>query len=200
MSGSNQKLEAIRHRCIVAACVVLGIALLLALPKQLGLAQNAAFSSTLPRNRFRSGDETLRAFTPISDATRYSIVKFNINGETVALGTVVDNSGLTLTKASELKKGKLTGWLADEKEVEADLLGTDEEEDIAFVRVHSKSLKPIRWASEAVALGQWAITPGIADSPHAVGIVSALPRRIRPPRAFIGIRFDLSTPLPKIDE
>jgi len=49
-------------------------------------------------------------------------------------------------------------------------------------------------------IGQWAITPGIIDTPHAVGIVSALPRRIRPERAFVGIGFDVSTSVPKIGQ
>jgi serine protease Do len=125
-------------------------------------------------------------------------VKLNVDGETVALGTIVDTNGLTVTKASEIKKGKLTCWLASDKEVDAELLGADQDEDIAFVRIHAYGLKPIQWASEEVAIGQWAITPGITATPHAVGIISALPRRIRPPRAFIGIRFDLSSSLPKI--
>src|SRR5947209_4425581 len=77
-------------------------------------------SPVLSRNRFRSGEETLRAFKPVSEATRNSIVKFNVDGQTVALGTVVDTNGLVLTKASELSPGKLTCWLASDKEVDAE--------------------------------------------------------------------------------
>jgi serine protease Do len=156
-------------------------------------------SPTLPRNRFRSGEETLNAFKPVSDVTRHSIVKLNVDGETAVLGAVMDTNGLVLTKASELKQGKLTCWLANEQEVDAELLGIDDEEDVALVRVKAQGLKPIQWAEGSVALGQWAITPGIAETPHAVGIVSALPRRIRPPRAYIGVQFDLTTSAPKIE-
>ena len=152
----------------------------------------------LQRDRFRSGEATLRAFAPVSEATRYSIVKLNVDGATVALGTVVQTNGLALTKASELKKGKLTCWLATEQEADAELIGIDEEEDVALVRVHAPGLKPIQWAAGQVAVGQWAITPGIADTPQAVGIISALPRRIRPPRALIGVQFDYGGPTPRI--
>jgi serine protease Do len=152
----------------------------------------------LPRNYFRSGEQTLRAFASLSKATRNSIVKFNVDGETVALGTVVDAAGLALTKASEIKPGKLTCWLASDKEVNAQLLGVDDDEDVALVRVDAKGLKPITWAAGDVAEGQWAVTPGIADTPNAVGIISALPRRIRPQRAFIGVQFDFDTPLPRV--
>jgi serine protease Do len=146
----------------------------------------------------RSGEELLRAFAPVSKATRNSIVKLNVDGETVALGTVMDAGGLALTKASEIKPGKLTCWLASDKEVNAQLLSVDEDEDVALVRVQGRGLKPIAWATADLAGGQWAVTPGITETPHAVGIISALPRRIRPQRAFIGVQFDITTPLPRI--
>jgi serine protease Do len=157
-------------------------------------------ATRLQRSRFRSGDETLKAFAPVAEATRHSIVRFNVNGEPVALGAVVDTNGIAVTKASEMKPGKLTCWLATEKEVDAEVLAVDDEEDVALVRVHTQELKPIHWATNDVATGQWAITPGIIDTPHAVGIVSALPRRIRPERAFVGIGFDLGTTEAKIGQ
>src|SRR5436190_4896365 len=123
-------------------------ALLLALATALLFPQFSSWSATLPRNQFRSGEQTLQAFAPISAVTRYSIVKFNVDGETVALGTVVATNGLVLTKASEIKKGKLTCWLATEKEVSAEVLNIDEEEDLALVRINAKGLKPIDWATE----------------------------------------------------
>jgi serine protease Do len=179
--------------------LLLTLTLAAAVAASRGVAQDLPLSPALSRNRFRSGEETLRAFAPVSAATRFSIVKFNVNGETVALGTVVGTNGLVLTKASELKPGKLTCWLATEKEVEAEVLGIDDEEDIALVRVHARELKPIHWAKEEPLVGQWVITPGIAETPHAVGIVSALPRRIPAERAFIGVRLDFGTSMPKIE-
>jgi serine protease Do len=178
----------------------LALALVVGLLPQLHGAQDSSVYRALQRNHYTSGEATLTAFTPVSDATRNSIVKLNVNGATVALATVVDTNGLALTKASELKKGKLTGWLATEKEVDAELIGTDEEEDLALVRVHASGLKPIRWATSDVAIGQWAITPGIAATPQAVGIISALPHRVRPPRTLIGVQFDYLGSKPRIQK
>jgi serine protease Do len=178
--------------------LVLALTLACAVPILSG-AQDKPVAPALSRNRFRSGEETLRAFAPVSEATRFSIVKFNVDGETVALGAVVDTNGLVLTKASELKPGKLTCWLAIEKEVDAELLSIDDEEDVALVRVDAQDLKPIRWATGEVSVGQWVITPGIAKTPHAVGIVSALPRKIRPARAFMGVQLDFGTLIPRIE-
>jgi serine protease Do len=170
-------------------------ALLLGLVSTIASAQD-----TLPRTQFRSGEEILRAFAPVSEATRHSIVKFHVDGETVALGAIVETNGLALTKASELKKGKLTCWLSDDREVDAKLLTIDEDDDVALVRVEAQGLKPIQWAADEVHIGQWAITPGIAQTPHAVGIISALPRRIRPPRAFIGVQFGTNLSTPKVEK
>jgi len=174
--------------------------LLLALLAGPASAQESSRSNpSLSRNLYRNGEGTLKAFASVSSRTRESIVKLNVNGSTVALGTVVDAKGLVLTKASELKSGKLTCWLPSEQEVDAQILKTDEELDLALVQLRARGLKPVRWATSEAVLGQWAITPGIAATPQAVGVVSALTRRIRPERAFIGVQFESATSL-RIEE
>ena len=132
----------------------------------------------LSRDRFKSGAATLESFAPIAKQTRYSVVKLDIDGSTVALGAVIDAAGFALTKASEIRKGKLTCWLPGGKEVDAELIATDEENDVALVKVHADGLKPIEWSSEEIFVGQWAVTPGIESTPQAVGIVSVPPRKI----------------------
>src|SRR5439155_15835999 len=42
------------------------------------------------------------------------------------------------------------------------------------------------------------VTPGIADTPQAVGIVSVPPRKIRPPRALIGVQLDQRSSVARI--
>jgi len=181
-------------RCLAGCCV-----LLVSFSSRGILAQGEDYPA-LDRDLLRGGEETLRAFAPVSRATRNSVVKFNLEGKTVALGTVVDADGLVLTKASEIGNGKLTCWLATDKEVTAKVLASDDSEDLALVRVNARGLKPIQWATEDVWVGQWAITPGIAETPHAAGIVSTLPHRVRPERAYIGVQFDFDTTTPKIGE
>lgn len=155
-------------------------------------------SARLARDLLRNGGETLRAFAPVSAATRHSIVKLDVNGGTVALATVIDSQGHALTKASELKDGRLTAWLVGGREVEAQLLAVDTENDVALVKVHAEGLRPVQWATNEVVVGQWAVTPGIEALPHAVGIVSVPPRRIRHPRAFLGVQLDPDARPPKI--
>ena len=159
----------------------------------------AAADASLVRRDFVDGDKVLKAFAPVSTATRHSIVKLNVDGATVALGVVVNTNGLALTKASEIKPGKLTCWLAVGREVPARLIRADADTDLALVQVEAPDLKPIAWATGEVAVGQWAITPGIEETPHAVGIISSPPRKIRPTRALIGVQFDLYASEPRIE-
>lgn len=165
---------------------------------QAAWAQNFSDYPALPHNRYRSGQGVLDALAPLSAAMSNSIVEFNVNEEPVALGAVIDGEGLVITKASEIKPGKLTCWLAWGKEVSAQLLASNDAEDVALVRVNIKGLKPIRWTTNTVVEGQWAITPGISDTPQAVGIVSTLPRRLR--RVYLGVMFDPWATVPKIGQ
>lgn len=164
-------------------------------------AQEAGGESVrLARDLLKNGAETLRAFAPVSEATRHSIVKLDVDRNTVALGTVIDRQGHALTKASELKDGRLTAWLAGGREVAAELLAVDSENDLALVKVHAQGLRPVRWATNDVVVGQWAITPGIEELPHAVGMISVPPRPIRHPRAFLGVQLDREARPPKITD
>src|SRR5882762_10167525 len=81
------------------------------LPLHAAAQDSSAATERLTRLNFKTGDATLRAFLPVSKATRNSVVKLDLNGVTVALASVIDSSGLAITKASEVKEGKLTCWL-----------------------------------------------------------------------------------------
>ncbi|HEY3862048.1 MAG TPA: trypsin-like peptidase domain-containing protein [Verrucomicrobiae bacterium] len=167
---------------------------------QAALAQTLEDFPQLPRSRYHSGQDVLNAFKPVSARLRDSVVELNVGEDPVALGAVVDASGLVLTKASELKSGKLTCWLASGKEVDAKLLAADEDNDVALVRVQAAGLKPIEWAAKQLVEGQWAVTPGLSDTPQAVGIISALTHTIRAQRAFIGIRWDTFSARPVVSQ
>src|SRR5947209_2707525 len=67
-----------------------------------------ARAERLSRDYFKNGSETLLAFEPISRATRDSVVKIDLDGNTVALAAVIGASGFAVTKASEIHEGKLT--------------------------------------------------------------------------------------------
>ncbi len=138
----------------------------------------------------KSGPRVLAAFKPIAQATRRSVAILAVDGWRAELGTIVTSDGLLVTKASELKPGKLTGTLASGAEVEGRVLATDDDNDVALVKLNTNGLTPIAWAAGETTIGQWVATPGLGTAPEAVGIVSVSPRRILPNRALIGVQLD----------
>lgn len=152
----------------------------------------------LPSDQWKGGVGMLDAFTGAALEVRASIGKLDVDGGTVALATFIREDGMALTKASQLREGRLTCWLPGGREVEADRVAVDQDNDVALVRVRADGIVPVRWAADDAVVGQWAITPGIESRPHAVGIVSVAPRRIAPRRAFIGVELDLRAPVARV--
>ncbi len=186
-------------RIVLTTLRAFAVAALALLPAQILRATDQE-SPSLARSRYRSGQAVLNAFAPISAQASNSIVELDVNEDTVAMGAVVGSNGLVLTKASELKAGKLTCWLPSGKEVPAHLLATDHDTDVALVRVDASGLKPIQWDTRSVAEGQWVVTQGLASTPQAVGIISARTRRIRPQRAYVGLSFHKDFEQPVVEE
>src|SRR5436309_15541697 len=76
----------------------------------LAAAQDLSSSARLSRGNFKNGEETLRAFEPVCKGTRHYVVKVDVYETTAGLAAVMDATRLPLTKASELKDGKVSGW------------------------------------------------------------------------------------------
>ena len=70
------------------------------------------------------------------------------------------------------------------------MLASDDDADVALIRIKTNGLRPIGWATNEVAEGQWAVTPGLADTPQAVGVISTLPHKIEIQRALMGAQLD----------
>jgi serine protease Do len=155
-------------------------------------------SPSLPAERTKTGSLMLRAFEPVASTTRDSIVSFEVDGKEVALGAIIEASGLVLTKASEIQKSDLSCKLANGQRVAAHLQAMDEENDLALVKLSATGLKPIQWTSQLVEVGQWVVTPGIGSTPEAVGIISVPRRKIPPKRALIGVQLDFMAPVARI--
>jgi serine protease Do len=170
-------------------CVALLALACLALPRR---------AAALGDMRERPSAVFLHAFSPVVQGVKESVVQFQLNGKDAALGAVIDTNGLALTKASEVADGELTCKLANGRAASAELVAVDDENDLGLVKISVPGLKPLRWASLPVAVGQWAVTPGIGSTPEAVGIISVPPRKIFPKQAFIGVELDFTAPTAKI--
>lgn len=157
---------------------------------QTAIAQERRNRETAIRERSKGSQAVLRAFQSVAKACQDSVVEFDIDERAAALGTVIDESGLIISKASEVADGTLTCRLASGRTAPAEIIAIDQENDLALIKVHTNGLHPVVWSAQPVNLGQWAVTPGLETVPEAVGIVSAAPRKILPKQAYIGVRLD----------
>ena len=158
-----------------------------------------------PQTASRYHISVKRAFAPLVAAARKSTVGIYCDGQQVALGTVVDADGHVVTKASELE-GPAECRFHDGTKRTARLIGTNEKNDLALLKVGAGKLTPIRWSgSEDPAVGSWVVTPGPGDMPVSIGVVSVgarrpeAPRRPTPSHGFLGISLRMDTVAARIE-
>ncbi|MEM9417568.1 MAG: trypsin-like peptidase domain-containing protein [Planctomycetota bacterium] len=143
----------------------------------------------LKRGYDTDGRHVLKAFSPVVADARHSVVQFYVDGKENVLGTIVTADGLVLTKASEVRLAEnLTAELTNGHKVGAQLLAEDRLDDLALIQLDAEGLTPVLFELDVKPrLGQWAIVPGLNESPEAVGVMSALPRRVNGVRLGIAL-------------
>jgi serine protease Do len=150
----------------------------------------------------KTSPQFLALFRPAIETAAQSVVRVQVDGKDAALGTVVAENGYVLTKASEIKEGKVTVKTRDGRDLDAKLSTTSEAFDLAVLKVDGTGLVPIRWASTKDApVGNWLAVPGLGADPVAVGVVSTAPRSPPPPygpprvpteqSGFLGVSLDM---------
>jgi serine protease Do len=146
----------------------------------------------------RDSNAVLSAFRTVVDLPSQSTVRVRCDNKDVSLGTIVASDGWIVTKASELKD-KITCKLKDGRELDAKLVGVHEPFDLAMLKIDAKGLKPILWAdSKTAEVGNWVATPGLAEEPLSIGVVSVATRKVTvrdlPPKSnksgYLGVALD----------
>ena len=156
------------------------------------------------RTRRRLDPRTLRTspamrdlFHDVIEKPSHSVVEVYADGERVCLGTIVSADGHIATKAS-LAKGTLTCRLRDVNErIAAELVGADNDYDLAILKIDRKDLTPIEWSSKKYELGSFVASPNIEGDAHAIGVMSVQLRRfnirqsrsntVEQQRGFLGV-------------
>ncbi len=167
------------------------------------LAVLAIFSSRL-EDRGEGAEQQRNAYViknafrdAVADATR-STVRVLCDDRRTSLGVVVDSEGYILTKASELS-GDVTCQLLGRETMPAQIVGVDDQWDLALLKVDAKELRPIRWSDDQPpAVGSWLATPGLDALPIAIGVVSVGPRKIERRMPALGIVLDDSDQGPRV--
>ncbi|HVK13835.1 MAG TPA: trypsin-like peptidase domain-containing protein [Gemmataceae bacterium] len=159
------------------------------LPALMALVITAPAAAQPPKSKGPANPTTIKStpqfvalFKPAVEQPAKSTLRVQVDGKDAAVGTVVSPDGAVLTKASEIKAGRVSVKAADGTEHEAKVVGTAEFFDLALLMVDTKGLTPIDFApSRTAPVGNWVAVATPTGEPAAVGVVSVAPRTVRPP-------------------
>lgn len=109
-------------------------------------------------------------------------------GDELGFGVAIEDGTYVLTSRSILERTGAAGWVELKGPRgtvgSASILGRNEAYDVALLKLQARGarLEPAALGrSGALAIGQWVVTMGaLGDRPLAVGVVSALGRRVEP--------------------
>lgn len=143
----------------------------------------------------------------VSEATKATVAVM-CEGKVVCLGTVVKPDGHILTKASEIRHEKVVCKLSDGRSFPAAIVGVDEKNDLAMIKIDAKGLSAVSWADSKVAeVGNWVCVAGSGELPAAAGVVSVATRedKLRERNApttsgFMGVTLGEGDPGPKVED
>jgi serine protease Do len=139
------------------------------------------------RDHSKRSSEMVELFKPLVASAEVSTVKILNGNRLISLGTVVDQQGLILTKASELR-GEINCSLTDGRKVSAMVVGVHQETDLALLKVEANDLQPIHWGHDSIpSVGQWIVSPLFDSTQVQVGIVGVDARKIPPSSPYLGI-------------
>lgn len=146
----------------------------------LAVAQNAVAEE-------RNAYAVKNAFREVVRDAVQSTVHVMADKKRVALGAIVEPDGYVLTKASELH-GDLECQLFDGQILKADLVGADEQWDLALLKIAAEGLPTVTWSDgDAPPVGSWLATPGLETIPISIGVVSVAPRKIERRLPALGV-------------
>ena len=151
------------------------------------IAMTALPAAAQERTRFAPDAEIRSAFNEVVLDTRASVVQIVVDGEERVLGTIIDEDGYVLSKASELKGEKIKVVLSTGRGFHAELKGVDRKNDLAMLKIDAKRLTAAPLAFDKPGLGRMVACVGLSRSPEAIGIISAKPREIKPAQLVLGV-------------
>ena len=135
----------------------------------------------------RHASDFEKLFVPLSSSVAPSTVQLWANDKQVMLGTIIDRSGLILTKASELKS-PIECRLENGSKLAARVVGIDMDTDLALLKVDAEPLTPANLSlNSPPTVGSWLASVGPEPKPIALGMVGVREREIANARAYIGI-------------
>lgn len=137
--------------------------------------------------RFAPDAEIRAAFDDVVLEARASVVQLMVDGEERVLGTIIDEEGYIVSKASELTGEQIKAVLSTGRGFDAKLVGVDRKNDLALLKIEGDRLPAVSLVLDKPGLGRFVACVGMSRSPEAVGIISAKARDIKPAQLVLGV-------------
>ncbi|MFK7766976.1 MAG: S1C family serine protease [Mariniblastus sp.] len=163
---------------------------------------NIALKFELPsmRNRQinrheRQSDIVLAQINQPVRSTVVSTVRILAKDRHVAMGTIVKTDGYILTKASEVEnRTEIKVELNDGRRFDAKVLRTENNNDLAILKIEADGLSVVNWSDKKVLVGSFLLTPDVDGSVVALGTYSVQPRSTKAgEQAFLGVKPETTT-------
>jgi len=126
----------------------------------------------------KSSAEVKRVAAELATSVQHSIVEIRKGERTVALGTAVGSPGFVITKASEIQgEGELQCRLWDQRTLLPEVVATDEQLDLALLRVAADDLVPVDLSMDRQpTAGNFLVSIGASGQPMSLSVVEVDPR------------------------
>ncbi|MEI8020095.1 MAG: trypsin-like peptidase domain-containing protein [Schlesneria sp.] len=140
--------------------------------------QNLVEGTKLAAEYETQGANLISLFQPLAAPLRTGIVTILNNGVPIAMGTVVNDEGFAVVKASLLPP-QFHCQLPDGTTTEGRVIGVDKQFDMAVIQLSSNSVRPVRWSDhEGRAAGTVVAALGPDGEPVSIGIISVATRQV----------------------
>lgn len=118
------------------------------------------------------------AYRDVAQTVTPTVAHVLIDGQQVALATLVAADGHLVTKASLLEGDEIVCRFADGQDVPATRLAVNEEYDLALLKVDASDRLTPRWREDLAPLGTLVAAIAPEGDPIGIGVVSTEPRRV----------------------
>ncbi len=127
-------------------------------------------------------------------------VRVYVDGRRVALGTIVDQDGLILTKASRLEDDDdIRCRMPDGTRRDAKIVSVDDGYDLALLQVAANDLSAPIWNMSSLDSGRVVVLPENGGDVDSIGVIAVPPREIAPIPARMGVRLAKNSPILRVE-
>ncbi|MCZ6690801.1 MAG: trypsin-like peptidase domain-containing protein [Planctomycetota bacterium] len=161
----------------------------------LSLLAGVAISSAAAQDRPTRDDVLTEAFRDVGRISSRSVLRVFVDGEPVGYAMAIEDGWAVTSDRVVPEDGNYRLETAEGETVFARVAGREGWLDVALLRFDPDAPRlPILKTGKPSRIGEWVVSPGIEETPLAVGVVSAIDRDVGRGRKSPGIGIPFAKP------